>query len=341
MQTLVMQKEAIGRFVSDLKAGWTVVGPKSKETQVVFAPIEDPSELCLTYSTSILPPGRALFPAREPLLDFRRDDLAATRQILEGGPTILFGVHPCDVHGINILDEVMTDGPVDSNYAMRRSQCRIIALECLGPCTEQSLCFDKGTHRIEWGFDLLLCDLGDRYFVYVPGAPGEELVAGKDYFTRAASSDRLGLEKAREAQAGKMATRLPQPVHRLPGLIKDSYEDFLWEAIGRKCLSCGTCTNVCPTCNCYDQADEMALDLCGGTRCRVWDSCQSPAFAAVGSGENFRERASARQRHRIFKKEVFQFEKYGRSACVGCGRCSSACVAKIRLTEIYQQLMEA
>jgi sulfhydrogenase subunit beta (sulfur reductase) len=341
MQTLVISKEAIGRFVSDLKANWKVVGPKRKETQFVFDEIADPSELCLQYPTSILPPGRALFPSREPLLEFRRDDLAATKQVLQGEPTVLFGVHPCDVHGINVLDEVMTDGPVDSNYATRRSQCRIIALECQAPCSEQNLCLDKGTHRVEWGFDLLLVDLGDRYFVYVPGVPGEELIAGKEYFTRAASPDRVGLEKARETQTNQLQARLPQAANRLTGLIKESYDDFLWEAVGRKCLSCGTCTNVCPTCNCYDQVDEMALDLCGGTRCRVWDSCQSVAFAAVGFGENFRERASSRQRHRIFKKEVFQVEKYGRSACVGCGRCSSACVAQIRLTDIYNQLMEA
>jgi sulfhydrogenase subunit beta (sulfur reductase) len=341
MQTRVISKEALGRFVAELQSGWRVVGPKRKETQFVFDTIADPADLCLQYPTTILPPSRVLFPYREPLLDFRRDDVGAVRQRLNAEATVLFGVHPCDVHAINILDEVMTDGPVDANYAMRRSQCRIVALECQTPCGELSLCRDKGTHRVEWGFDLLFVDLGDRYFVYVPAAPGEELIADKDYFERVGSGDRVALEKAREVQLEQLPARLPQPVHRLPALVKEAYDDFLWEAIGRKCLSCGTCTNVCPTCNCYDQMDEMALDLCSGTRCRTWDSCQSPVFAAIGSGENFREAASRRQRHRVFKKEVYQFEKYGRSACVGCGRCSSSCIAKIRLTDIYKQLMEA
>jgi sulfhydrogenase subunit beta (sulfur reductase) len=341
MQTLVISKEAIGRFVRDLKDGWKVVGPRRKESQFVFDTIDDPAELCLQYPTTILPPSRVFFPSREPLLDFRVDDAGSARQIVQAEPLVLFGVHPCDVHGINIMDEVMTDDPADANYAIRRSECRIIALECQVPCSTYNLCMDKGTHRVEWGFDLLMIDLGDRYFVYVHSAPGEELVAGKEYFQRAGSADRIALEKAREAQIGQIEPRLPQPAHRLPGVVKESYEDFLWEAVGRRCLSCGSCTTVCPTCNCYDQVDEMDLDLCRGTRCRVWDGCQSPAFAAVGSGENFRERPAGRQRHRIFKKEVFQFEKYGRSACVGCGRCSSACIASIRLTEIYNQLLEA
>jgi len=252
-------------------------------------------------------------------------------------------VHPCDVHGINILDEVMTDDPVDANYASRRSGCRIVALECTRTCSEFNLCTDKGTNRVEWGFDLLMVDLGDRYFVYVHSAPGEDLVRGKDYFRSADADDRVALEKAREAQGKAMAApRLSaNTASRLHAAVKDSYDGLIWEAIGRRCLSCGTCTNVCPTCNCYDVEDRVQLDLCGGFRCRTWDSCQSTRFAEVAGGENFREKAVARQRHRIFKKEVFQFEKYGRSACVGCGRCSSACVASIRLTEIYQQLMEA
>jgi sulfhydrogenase subunit beta (sulfur reductase) len=341
MQTLVIAKGAMGQFVSDLMAGWQVVGPKRKETQFVFERIEDPAEICLEYPTTILPPGRALFPAREALLQFTVDDVGATRQIVESEATILFGVHPCDVHGINLMDEVMTDSPVDVNYATRRSACRIIALECPGPCSPYNLCADKGTHRVEWGFDLLMCDLGDRYFVYVHSAPGEQIVAGKAYFERAGSTDRMALEKARELQNRQFGTRLTQPVNRLPNIVRESYDDFIWEALGKRCLSCGSCTMVCPTCNCYDQQDEMELDLCHGTRCRVWDSCQSPAFASVGSGENFREKSAHRQRHRIFKKEVFQYGKYGRSACVGCGRCSATCIAAIRLTEIYQQLMEA
>ena len=341
MQILVIPKEAIGRFVVDLQAGWSVIGPRRKETQFVFDRIEDPRDLCLSYTTTILPPGRALFPYHEPLLEFRIDDPVTSRQVTQAEPTILLGVHPCDVHGINVMDEVMTDGPVDANYHLRRSQCRIVALECGAPCSEYNFCADKGTHRVEWGFDLLMVDLGDRYFVYVHSAPGEELVAGKPYFRSANSEDRIALEKAREAQAAQLQPRLRVPAGRLPSLVKSSYDGLLWEAIGRKCLSCGTCTNVCPTCYCYDVADEMELDLCRGTRCRTWDSCQSSRFAAVASGENFREKPAARQRHRVFKKEVYQFEKYGRSACVGCGRCSGACVAAIRLTDIFTQLMEA
>jgi sulfhydrogenase subunit beta (sulfur reductase) len=340
MQILVIQKEAVGRFVKDLQSSWSVVGPTRKETQFVFDRIEDPADLCLEYPTTILPPGRVLFPAHETLLDYDAGDPGRARQVTQAEPVVLFGVHPCDVHGINVMDEVMTDGPADANYAVRRSQCRIVALECVGSCSPYSLCLDKGTHRVEWGFDLLMVDLGDRYVVYVHSAPGEDLVSGKEYFRRADAHDRVGLEKAREAQLAHLESRLPLPVSRLPGIVKDSYEGLLWEAIGRKCLSCGSCTNVCPTCYCYEVMDEMELDLCSGHRCRTWDGCQSAQFAAVASGENFREKASERQRHRVFKKEVYQFEKYGRSACVGCGRCSSTCVAQIRLTDIYRQLME-
>lgn len=291
MQILVIPKEAIGRFVVDLQAGWSVIGPRRKETQFVFDRIEDPRDLCLSYTTTILPPGRALFPYHEPLLEFRIDDPVTSRQVTQAEPTILFGVHPCDVHGINVMDEVMTDGPVDANYHLRRSQCRIVALECGAPCSEYNFCADKGTHRVEWGFDLLMVDLGDRYFVYVHSAPGEELVAGKPYFRSANSEDRIALEKAREAQAAQLQPRLRVPAGRLPSLVKSSYDGLLWEAIGRKCLSCGTCTNVCPTCYCYDVADEME-SICAGAPAAAPGTAASPPALPPWP----RERTSARSR---------------------------------------------
>ena len=85
---------------------------------------------------------------------FRRDDVKATQEIMDAQPLVLLGVHPCDVQGINILDEIFSDSPQDANYLARRANTRIIALECVAPCGAYNLCFDKGTYRVEWGYDL-------------------------------------------------------------------------------------------------------------------------------------------------------------------------------------------
>ncbi|MBM3286399.1 MAG: Ni/Fe hydrogenase subunit beta [Candidatus Eisenbacteria bacterium] len=339
MKTLVLSKLDVPAFVRELQKRGKVVGPRRKESQFVFDEIRDPEDLALEYPTTILPPVRHLFPHQERLLHFQRKDVAASDEIVEGEPLILLGVHTCDVQGINILDEVFSDSPYDANYLARRAQTKVIALECQGPCSQYNLCLDKGTHRLEGGYDLLLIDLGDRYFIFTRTAAGESMVAETAFLRPATPVDREALGKAREMQSASLKPRLSGPVNRLPSALKEAYDDLLWEAIGRRCLSCETCTMVCPTCYCFDVDDEVAFDLNHGVRCRLWDSCQSHRFAEVAGGENFREKASHRQRHRLFKKEVFQFEKYGRSACVGCGRCSAQCVASIRLTDMYNQVL--
>lgn len=339
MKTRVLLKADLPTLVRELAREARLVGPRRKDGQFVFGEIKDASELHLDYPTSILPPGRQLFPNDEILLRYRRSDPAATTEVVESEPMILLGVHPCDVHAINVLDEVMSDAPEDVNYLARRAQTRIVALECSAPCGPMSLCFDKGTSRVEWGHDVLFVDLGDRYFIFTRTRAGDLMLQALSCLRPSAPADREALDRAREAQAGSFKQRLSGRVSRLPSALREAYDDLLWEAIGRRCLSCGTCTMVCPTCFCFDLRDDLSLDLENGHRCRVWDSCQNHAFAAVAGGENFRPKASQRQRHRIFKKEVYQQEKYGRSGCVGCGRCSAQCVASIRLNEILNQVL--
>jgi ferredoxin len=339
MKTLVLSKLDVPVLVASLSKRSRVVGPKRKDGQFVFDEIRTPEDLVLDYPTTVLPPARQLFPHDERLLQFRRDDVGATKEIVESEPLVLIGVHPCDVQGINVLDEVFSDSPYDANYLARRAHTRIIALECQSPCSPYNLCLDKGTNRVEWGYDVLLIDLGDRYFIFTRTAAGESMLADLDCLRAATPADREALGKAREMQNGSFKPRLAAPVNRLPSALKEAYDDLLWEAVGRRCLSCESCTMVCPTCYCFDVTDKVEFDLVNGHRCRLWDSCQSKSFAEVAGGENFRGKASARQRHRLFKKEVYQFEKYGRSACVGCGRCSAQCVASIHLTDLFNQVL--
>ena len=339
MKTLVLSKLDLPALLDELAKHGRLIGPRRKESQFVFGEIERADQLALDYPTTILPPSRVFFPHEETLLQFHTEDVAATVPVIGSEPTILIGVHPCDIQGINILDEVFSDAPQDANYLARRAQTRIIALECTRTCSPYSLCFDKGSYRAEWGYDLLFVDLDDRYFIFTRTGGGEAILADLECLRPATPADREALGRTREMQSASFKPRINGPLSRLPGALKDAYDDLLWEAIGRRCLSCETCTMVCPTCYCFDVRDEVAFDLSNGHRCRLWDSCQSVKFAEVAGGENFRPRAAQRQRHRLFKKEVYQYEKYGRSACVGCGRCSAQCIASIHLTEMYNQVL--
>jgi sulfhydrogenase subunit beta (sulfur reductase) len=125
----------------------------------------------------------------------------------------------------------------------------------------------------------------------------------------------------------------------ITAMFDRSLKSKIWDEIGDRCLSCGNCTNVCPTCYCFDMMDEPNLDLKTGKRIRVWDSCQNERFAKVAGGESFREKRSQRKKHRFYRKFRYHNDKYNKFFCTGCGRCSRTCMAKINLKETLDQLV--
>jgi ferredoxin len=115
----------------------------------------------------------------------------------------------------------------------------------------------------------------------------------------------------------------------------------VWVEKGSLCFSCGTCTNVCPTCYCFDVQDDVKWDMQSGARGRTWDSCQLAEFAMVSGGHNFRPKKEERFRHRFYRKGKYLPEKIGEVACVGCGRCVTGCVADIaNPVVVYNRLLE-
>ena len=115
----------------------------------------------------------------------------------------------------------------------------------------------------------------------------------------------------------------------LPGLLRGAFDNPIWAEKAQKCLSCGSCNLVCPTCYCFDVKDEVDISLKSAERYRVWDGCLMEDFAKVAGDENFREDRLQRYRHRFYRKGMYLFDKYGLIACVGCGRCASACLSDI------------
>ena len=118
------------------------------------------------------------------------------------------------------------------------------------------------------------------------------------------------------------------------------YNSKVWTDVAKKCLGCGTCNLLCPTCYCFDVRDEVELQVTQGTRDRFWDGCMLNEFAEVAGGENFRDKLSNRTRHRLYRKFKYITDKSGELHCVGCGRCTKYCPAKISIVEIINNLIE-
>jgi len=356
----VLKAEDLAGWVGALAKDRRVAGPVLKETSVSdrsekFAweilrepgvataksrragTLAEPGDLRLDYGLTVLGPKKFLWPPREALVTYRLGGDPRPEAVLEHEPMVLFGVHPCDVTAIATLDAAFGKDVPDPHYLARRADTAVVMLDCEKPCDETSFCLDMGSLYPETGYDLALTPIEGGWFVETKTELGKRL---------------RDLGKMREAKKGDLEARqafverkragfhlkLPFDVKYLPEILDESYDSLVWEAIARRCFSCGSCNTTCPTCYCWDVADVIAEDLGSGTRVRRYDSCQLDPFAEVAGGENFREHRASRLRHRMYRKGKFILEQTGRSGCVGCGRCERACVAAISIKDTFVQI---
>ena len=338
MSLRILDKGAIAPLVSRLLADYRVFGPLAKGPQFAFGEVTDPAQLRLDYSTTILPPKKVLQPQEERLATFTLGDDPRVEPVIEARPTVLLGVHTCDLHAFLLLDKAFSEDYPDAHYLERRKQTVIVSLECLEPCDEHSFCKSMGTLTADEGYDLHLTDLGHAYAVDVATPAGQALLDGYSNARAATEADTRRLNEVLSAKWPRFTYRLNFDAAELPALLSAAYDHPLWDELGERCLACGTCTNVCPTCYCFNVFDETDLALTQGERLRRWDSCQLDEFARVAGGENFRKARSARQRHRFFRKGKYLYERFGELGCVGCGRCIRACVAKINIADGFNRI---
>jgi sulfhydrogenase subunit beta (sulfur reductase) len=338
MSLWVIDKEAVAPFVTNMMGDYRVVGPVAKGIKFAFDQIEDPADVRLDYNTSILPPKKYLQPQEERMMTFTRTGKPAVEMIIEAPPTVILGVHTCDLHGIRVLDEAFSQGFPDASYLARRKNTLLVGIECLEPCDQHSFCKSMGTLTVSEGYDLHLTDLGGSYSVDVGSAAGRALLKKYSDARQATEADMKQLNKVLGAKWPRFPYKLEFDVGELSTLMAQSYDNPLWDRLADICLACGQCTLVCPTCFCFNVYDEVELNLSEGERRRRWDSCQLDEFARVAGGENFREHQAARLRHRFMRKGRYLMEKYQELGCTGCGRCARSCLVDISPEDVFNEL---
>jgi formate hydrogenlyase subunit 6/NADH:ubiquinone oxidoreductase subunit I len=337
MSLTILQKQDLNAFIAGLLPHYRVAGPVQMNGGFAFDLISSPAELHLDYPTTILPPKKYLLPPMETLFSFDKSNGGAVQSPPPPQPTVIFGVHTCDVHAIQLLDAVFSRGHLDAAYMGRRRETLIVSVECLSPCDEHSFCKSMGTLSAEEGYDLHLTDLGDAYAVDVGSEAGSALLQYATT-TSPAPQDVQRLNAVLSEKWPRFPYRLDFDVSDLPSLLSMSMKSPLWNELGERCLACAACTNVCPTCFCFDVKDEIELDLHHGQRVRMWDSCQLDEFATVAGGHNFRKNRAMRQRHRFMRKGKYILEAHNFLGCVGCGRCARACLVDITPVGVFNEL---
>ncbi|MFW6456769.1 MAG: 4Fe-4S dicluster domain-containing protein, partial [Planctomycetota bacterium] len=320
-------KPALRAWVGELVEDNRVIGPQPKDDRFDFAPLTDASNLRLDYDVSLTPPNKVCMqPPEEVLARFEGVDYESEFQ---DQSYVLFGVHPYDMVAINQMDEIFSMDNYDAHYMCRREAATIVALDPQS-VSENVFAGGVGTATVDEGFDVLLTRIDDSYIVDIRTSKGEKLVESLEGSTEPTDDDLAAREKIWDRNEQELCEHdINWDPDELPELLEKSHDHPVWEERAELCFYCGSCTNTCPTCYCFDVQEKVNYDLESGKRVRQWDGCQLVSFAKVAGDHNFRDDPAQRFRHRYYRKGKYVPEMIGECACVGCGRCITACVSNI------------
>ncbi len=244
------------------------------------------------------------------------------------------GVRSCELNAIAIQDKVFnTDKYSDPLYNSMKKKVFMVAVNCTYP-GGTCFCASLGTGpKLESGFDLALTEVMDgngHYFLAEVGSQrGAKILQGVPQ-REAGDEERRAARNLTEKAATQMGRFLETP--HLRTVFDEHFEDPRWEDVAKRCLTCGNCTMVCPTCFCCNVEDANALDGNYAERWRKWDSCFSKDFSYIHGG-SIRFSEHARYRQWLTHKLVTWVDQFGTLGCVGCGRCITWCPVGIDLTE--------
>ena len=315
----------------------TLYLPVDTETGAKFEKWEEGKTLSNALNT-VRSAKDFFFPQTENLMDFKVEgksvEVIDTRS--ESEDFVVFGVRGCDVKSFEVLDRVFLSEPVDTYYKNRREHGVIVSLACEKPA-ETCFCRTFGIDAAEPGGDVVCHKTEDALLLDAKTEKGSALLKAIESVT----------EPADEAEADAPRAVIRERLDKLPlaslsaeafggGKTAEFFNDPAWKTLSQSCLGCGTCTFVCPTCQCYDIRDFNTGH--GVKRFRCWDSCMYSQFTKMSAGQP-RLTQLERFRQRFMHKLVYYPENNdGLFSCVGCGRCLSRCPIQMNIVKVMKTL---
>lgn len=337
MEAKIINKREIASLLDRLIKGYEVFAPVNKGDRICFERINSGSEAFLDYQNSRIPPKGLLLPQWEVLFSYHTTPGAV--EIEEPPPPerqrLVFGIRPCDARSFTLLDKVFDGECPDPYYVNRRQGTVVVSLGCPKP---RATCFCTSVNGGPFstgGSDLLLVDIGDEYVIQVISDEGARLLEGSGL--KDAGENKLVLV-AGAVRVAEASLEAGVATKGLKEKLDHSFNDPIWQQLTEKCLGCGVCTYLCPTCHCFDIVDEGAGS--DGDRIRLWDSCQFPLFTLQASGVNPRPTVRERYRQRIMHKFSHFIDNYGEFGCVGCGRCVTECPVNLDIRQVLNAISQ-
>lgn len=318
-----------------------VIAPVFQNDLLVFGSINKVQQAVLpeSFTNTIRSVKEFVFPVTEPVLKFSYNNKELKLQDIlpDEEEKIILGLRPCDTAALNVVDDLFNYQYKDEFFNIRRNHLTIISVACEQPdeacfCTTASLNPASLT-----GCDMLLKKNNTGgYIAYVQTEKGNSIINLLEDTFEEVQSDADDSPIYKEAENKIRPALDPKIIHEW---LDKNFDNPLWDKIASRCLGCASCAFLCPTCHCFDIADEMKYS--GGLRRKNWDACQFPLFTAHASGHNPRKKQSERYRQRIMHKFKYYSDRFDKTLCTGCGRCIRACPVNLDIYEVLKELIKS
>lgn len=327
-------KNKIPELLKAVSADYELYGPKIRDGIVAFGKISSADDVILDYQNSTISAKELFLPRTEVVYEFDGEKFVDQAPLDQ--KRVIFGMRPCDCRALALLDlNFDTEQVKDPFYVTRRQNTIIVALACNQPLSSCFCSAVGGDPYGEEGADVLLGDTGDVLLAKAVTTRGRDFLAKyKKFFSDKGAGN--WDKQAREA-GSKIKSELD--VKNIKSCLSDRFENDIWETVSRKCLGCGACSHLCPTCYCFDLVSEKTST--GTKKVRTWDCCMFSLFTMHASGHNPRPVNTARLRQKIMHKFSYYPERYGIEGCVGCGRCVRSCPVNLDIRQIIEQVKTA
>jgi ferredoxin len=333
-----IKSDQVSAWLEELGQKHEVLAPRNEGDAIVFKPYDAKKGFNIEREATA-PPKKACFPQSETLVEFSHiKDLENPEKValdvketIPDSSWVVFGSRPCDARGFTMFDRVYLNGKhVDVYYKARRENTCFITLACE---KGETTCFCNwvGSGPSDpTGSDVLMVPVDGGYFLEAVSDRGEKLLESsllEDGGSKQTAADEFRANADQSMSEAQDLTKAPEK-------LLEAFNDMdFWEEQSSKCLSCGACTYLCPTCYCFNITDES--DGISGQRIRSWDNCMSNQFTLEASGHNPRPTKAHRLRNRVGHKFSYYPDLHdGVISCCGCGRCIKSCPVGVDIREI-------
>jgi sulfhydrogenase subunit beta (sulfur reductase) len=313
----------------------TIIAPLTKNGRISFSAVDNFKIISTDYIQTTQSSKNVAFPRTEKILDFTRskEGIAVKPFDYQSIPeVIIWGVRPCDTMGIGELSTIFNWDSRDEIYNRRLSRTTVFGFSC-SRADESCFCTSVGGNPGNTsGSDILFTQMGEN------GDFLAEIITEKGFAIVTLADDLFG--KTDKAEKEKYIADVPVKFdqNEIREMLDKFFESEHWIEQSLRCIGCGACAYVCPTCACFDIQDESHGR--SGSRVRCWDSCGFSLFTLHTSGHNPREVQSQRWRQRIMHKFSYMPGRLSVYGCTGCGRCSRACPVDMNILEHLISIQE-